>query len=74
MDYQTGKKIKRLQTDNGLEFYSSEFNKFCMNEGISRHHTVNDTPQQNDVAERMNHTLLERARCMLSNAGLTRRF
>ena len=39
-----------------------------------RHHTVRNTPQQNGVVERMNQTLLERARCMLSNAGLTRRF
>ncbi|KAJ4721737.1 Retrovirus-related Pol polyprotein from transposon TNT 1-94 [Melia azedarach] len=52
----------------------SEFDEFCKNEGIARHHTVRDTPQQNGVAERMNQTLLERARCMLSNAELTRRF
>lgn len=32
------------------------------------------TPQQNGVAERMNKTLLERARCMLSNAGLSKEF
>ncbi|CAM8880925.1 unnamed protein product [Rhodiola kirilowii] len=50
------------------------FNEFCKTEGIARHHTVRDTPQQNGVAERMNQTLLERARCMLSNAGLLRRF
>ncbi|KAJ4705295.1 Retrovirus-related Pol polyprotein from transposon TNT 1-94 [Melia azedarach] len=50
------------------------FDEFCKNEGIARHHTVRDTPQQNGVAERMNQTLLERARCMLSNAELTRRF
>ncbi|KAJ4711603.1 Retrovirus-related Pol polyprotein from transposon TNT 1-94 [Melia azedarach] len=68
------KKIKRLRTDNGLEFCWSEFDEFCNNEGIARHHTVRDTPQQNGVAERMNQTLLERARCMLSNAELTRRF
>ncbi|KAJ4726144.1 Retrovirus-related Pol polyprotein from transposon TNT 1-94 [Melia azedarach] len=71
---QTGKKIKRLRTDNGLEFCWSEFDEFCKNEGIARHHTVRDTPQQNGVAERMNQTLLERARCMLSNAELTRKF
>ncbi|KAJ4721544.1 Retrovirus-related Pol polyprotein from transposon TNT 1-94 [Melia azedarach] len=73
VENQTGKKIKRLRTDNGLEFYRSEFDEFCKNEGIARHHTVRDTPQQNGVAERMNQTLLERARCMLSNAELTRR-
>ncbi|KAL3505149.1 hypothetical protein ACH5RR_034990 [Cinchona calisaya] len=32
------------------------------------------THQQNGVAERMNRTLLERARCMISNAGLTKDF
>ncbi|WOH08153.1 hypothetical protein DCAR_0727590 [Daucus carota subsp. sativus] len=74
VENQTGKKIKRLRTDNGLEFCSSKFNEFCKNEGISRHHIVRNTPQQHGVAERMNQTLLERVRCMLSNAGLTRRF
>ncbi|KAJ4718466.1 Retrovirus-related Pol polyprotein from transposon TNT 1-94 [Melia azedarach] len=74
VENQTEKKIKRLRTNNGLEFCWSEFDEFCKNEGIARHHTVRDTPQQNGVAERMNQTLLERARCMLSNAELTRRF
>ena len=74
VENQTGKKIKRLRTDNGLEFCSSEFDQFCKDEGIARHHTVRHTPQQNGVAERMNQTLLERARCMLSNAKLDRRF
>ncbi|WVZ81331.1 hypothetical protein U9M48_028721 [Paspalum notatum var. saurae] len=32
------------------------------------------TPQQNGVAERMNRTIISKARCMLSNAGLHRRF
>ena len=74
VENQTGKKVKRLRTDNGLEFCSSEFDEFCRANGIARHHTVRHTPQQNGVAERMNQTLLERARCMLSNAGLSRMF
>ncbi|KAJ4980996.1 hypothetical protein NE237_031833 [Protea cynaroides] len=69
-----GKKIKHLHTDNGLEFCSKEFDRFCKDEGIARHHTVRDTPQQNGVAERMNSTLLERVRCLLSNAGLGRSY
>ena len=32
------------------------------------------TPQQNGVADWVNQTLLERVRCMLSNAGLGRRY
>ncbi|KAG9454463.1 hypothetical protein H6P81_007367 [Aristolochia fimbriata] len=74
IEKQTGRQIKRLKIDNGLEFYSGEFNKFCNDEGIVRHHTVRHTPQQNDITERMNRTLLERARCMLSNAGLGKDF
>ncbi|KAE9615368.1 putative RNA-directed DNA polymerase [Lupinus albus] len=64
------KKMKKLRTDNGLEFCTGEFNEFCTNHGIARHKTFPRNPQQNGVAERMNRTLLERARCMLSNVGL----
>ena len=57
-----------------MEFCEGDFEEFCKNEGIVRHRTVRMTPQQNGVAERMNRTLLERARCMISNAGLTKDF
>ncbi|KAK1647886.1 hypothetical protein QYE76_065691 [Lolium multiflorum] len=40
-------------------------------EGIVRHHTIPYTPQQNGVAERMNRTIISKARCMLSNADVT---
>lgn len=74
VEKQTGKKIKRLRTSNGLEFFDGDFNKFCKDEGIVRHLTVRGTPQQNGVAERMNRTLLEKVRCMLSNSGLSNDF
>ena len=53
---------------------SAHFLKLCRDEGIERHFTVRETPQQNVVAERMNMTLLEKVRCMLSNAGLSKNF
>ncbi|KAG8483260.1 hypothetical protein CXB51_022251 [Gossypium anomalum] len=56
----TGKQIKYLRTDNGLEFCSDEFNRLCKSEGIVRHLTVRHTPQQNGVAERMNRTIMEK--------------
>lgn len=49
-----------------------DFDKFCENEGISRHYTFRQTPQQNEVVEQMNWTLLERAHCMLSNVQLSK--
>jgi len=74
VETQTGRRIKRLRTDNGGEYRNDPFDKVCQDEGIVRHFTVRDTPQQNGVAERMNRTLLEKVRCMLSNAGLGRQF
>ncbi|GJU44747.1 transposable element [Tanacetum coccineum] len=74
METQTCRKIKHLRTDNGGEYKNDLFTKFCEDEGIVRHFTVRHTPQQNGVAERMNRTLLEKVRCMLSNAGLGKEF
>ncbi|KAG8493487.1 hypothetical protein CXB51_010890 [Gossypium anomalum] len=67
-----GKQKKYLRTNNGLEFCSDEFHKLCKLEGIVRHLTVRHTPQQNDLAERMNRTIMEKAKaastaCFLIN-------
>src|SRR4051812_6217014 len=74
IEIQTEKKVKILRTDNGMEFCSKQFKNYCKSEGIVRHYTIPYTPQQNGVAEHMNRTIISRARCMFSNAGLHRRF
>ena len=74
VENETGRKLRYLRTDNGLEYLSSKFNKFCEEKRIGRHRTVGHTPQQNGLAERMNRTLLERVRCMILNAGLPKSF
>ena len=48
--------------------------KVCQDEDIVHHFTIKGTPQQNEVAKRMNRTLLEKVRCMLSQAKLGREF
>ncbi|KAH9778870.1 Integrase catalytic domain-containing protein [Citrus sinensis] len=40
VENQTRKKVKKLRTDNGLEFCNLQFNSYCANEGITRHKTV----------------------------------
>jgi transposase InsO family protein len=70
LEKSTGRSIKCLRIDNGVEFTSMEFENYCKEFGIDRHKTTTYTPQQNGVVERMNRTLLERARSMLSNANL----
>ncbi|KAH9716238.1 Integrase catalytic domain-containing protein [Citrus sinensis] len=74
VETQTDRKIKELQYDNGGEYTFDPFLQVCQNEGIKGHFTVRHTPQQNGVAERMNRTLLEKVQCMLSNAGLDKKF
>ena len=74
MENLTDKRVKTLRTDNGLEFCSESFRAHCAKAGIQRHKTVRHTPQQNGVAERMNRTLLNKARCMMFNAGMPKSF
>ena len=66
--------IKCLQTDNGGEFCSSAFDSFCAENGIKRVKTVPYTAQQNGVIERMNRTIVETVRSMLSHSGLPKFF
>jgi transposase InsO family protein len=73
VENQTDKKIKVLRTDNGGEFYGNEFEEFCKKCGIARQKTTPYTPQQNGVAERMNMTLMEKARSMLSGVWVRTR-
>ena len=44
VERQTGKFVKKLRTNNGLEFHSNDFNLFCNFEGIRRHLTIRHTP------------------------------
>ena len=47
----TWKKIKILRTNNGTEYETNEFKKFCREAGIKRETTTFYTPKQNGVTE-----------------------
>jgi len=70
VEKRTGKSIKCLRTYNGGEFTSIEFEQYYKDEEIVRHKTIVYTPQKNGVVERMNQTLMEGGRSMISNANL----
>eukprot|EP00253_Pinus_taeda_P021863 PITA_21863 len=53
--------ILKLIFDNGGEYVNNKFINFCVEHGIQMQHNVPYTPQQNDVAESKNHTLMEMA-------------
>jgi hypothetical protein len=66
-----GLKISRLRRDNGTEYTSKEFLSFCKSQGIIVEPTVAYTPEQNGVSERLNRTLVEKARTMMIESGVS---
>ena len=67
---QNNRKVRRLRTDNGLEFCNKQFDDLCEKNGILRYKTMRHTSEQNGLVERMNKTLMERVRCMLFHSKL----
>ena len=45
VETQTGRKVKRLRTNNGLEFYNQQFDDLCAQNKVVRHKTIRHTPQ-----------------------------
>lgn len=72
VENQTGKRIKILRSDGGGEYINKDYDDYLKKCGIRHQSTNPHTPQQNGVAERMNRTVEERVRCMISDAGLTK--
>ena len=69
-----GKPINTLRSDNGGEYTSKEFETFLKNNGITHQLSVPYNPAQNGVAERMNRTIVESTRSMLSHAQMPNEF
>ena len=58
-------KIKKVRSDNGIEFRNTNIEAFLDEEGIKHEFSVPYTPQQNGVVERKNRTLIEAIIAML---------
>jgi transposase InsO family protein len=61
---QAEKRVKVLRTDGGTE-YMGNLASFCERKGIVRQLSVAYAPEQNDRAERLNRTLLEKLRALM---------
>ena len=67
-ELESGHKLRAIQTDNAPEFL--KLGKKLDLEGVRLEPTDNYTPSQNGVAERLNRTLITKARSMLAAAAL----
>jgi transposase InsO family protein len=59
------RKIKILRSDNGGQYTSKEFGRFCRDVRIKRELTTPYNPQHNGVAERKNRTIMEAVKTMI---------
>lgn len=62
--------MKKLRTNNDLEFCNQKFENFYAAKGIIRHRIMRLTPQQNRLAKKINRTLIEKVRCMFIKSKL----
>ena len=67
---ESGERIGILKTDGGGEYKSREFAQYLIRHQIEHEVTVPDSREMNGLAERMNRTILEKAKCMCVHAGL----
>jgi hypothetical protein len=71
LERQLGSKVKEIRTNREREFLIKEIAQFCSEEGITHKLMCPYTPEQNGVAERLNGTLLQKARAIIKIAGLS---
>ncbi|KAJ9558522.1 hypothetical protein OSB04_013136 [Centaurea solstitialis] len=69
-----GRRVKKLRSDNGTEFRNAKLQSFLEDVGISHNFSAVRTPQQNEVVERKNRTLVEAARSMMAHSGVPQQF
>jgi transposase InsO family protein len=66
----TGLTVINVRTDRGGEYMNKDLESYLDQNGIVHQSTIPYTPEQNGKAERLNRTLLEKARSMLADSDL----
>jgi len=79
VERQLDRKVKVVRSDGGGEYYGKfnesgqcpgPFAKLLESRGICAQYTMPGTPQQNGVAEKRNHTLMEMVRSMINYSNV----
>ncbi|CAH9096007.1 unnamed protein product, partial [Cuscuta epithymum] len=70
VETQFEKRVKRIRSDNGMEFQTKFLSEYYARYGIILETSCTDTPQQNGVVERKHRHILEVARALRFQSGL----
>ena len=65
-------KVSKMRCDNGREYINEKVLTWCRERGIQIDNTVPHTPQLNGRAERLNRTLMDKARALLFDSSLNK--
>ena len=70
MEVMCGQQTRCVRTDNGSEYVNQTLDSFLASKGITHETTVAYTPEQNGKAERLNRSINEKVRTILTDAHL----
>jgi transposase InsO family protein len=65
-----GRNLRVLRTNNGGEFMAAKFASYCTDEGVHHLYSTPYNPQQNNVIERRNQTVMRMAQAVLKQRGI----
>jgi hypothetical protein len=69
---QSSKRIKAFKSDNGTEYTNSKVKELFTSSGIEHLLSAPYTPEQNGLIERINLTILNKIRCILTESNTTK--
>ena len=71
---QSGDSIRIVRSDWGREFENHEFTEYLTICGIAHKHSAPYSHEQNGQSERLNRTILDKARCLLFQAQMSKKY
>ena len=74
VENQSGDSIKIVRSDWGREFENHEFTEYLATNGIAHEHSAPYSHEQNGQSERLNRTILDKARCLLFHAQMSKEY
>jgi transposase InsO family protein len=66
--------LKSICSDTGIEFRNASFDQFYLKYCVDQQFSAPCVPQQNRVVEQKNYTLVKKARTMLDEHKIPKRF